>query len=602
MRTRAVLIAAYSSLLFPAARGAHIAVDSLGAQPAVFALDELRRVWFAQLNDLTATVRALAVADDTYEFVKRPNIPYVDAHYDPEHLVALGIDTVLIVDLHGRPLFWRRMNQGPNRGFADARLFLDELPRLPPPGIAGTPSFAGAATLVHGPKLLVAMPIYASSGSGVARGWLIAARALDAHRWRRYEEVAHVPVQLLDPHASHPTGDFDAALEKPLAPIVRMEAKRVRGFMAVSDLQGRPFRVFSVSLVRQEAAVGSVAASLLARSVWWLSLIVSSCVGAALIATEFMRRRSRQIVWVSAPQGDGEQRAGEAAKSVSSTLAAAPSSAGFGSTQIRLRTRLAVCNAVFRYQPQIDLQTGQIAGVEALLCIPGPQTCRPAIELAAEIDAAGLGLALVERRLRDACREQRAWLKVIGHDFPIGVPVSQRALVDAAFLSLVQKILAENDLAPSFLELQVEEAALGPSAAALRSITKVRDAGISVAIDGFNAEHSNLRLLSILPISKLRIDPYLLLRIEAGGSEALLFDGILGAARGLGIVVCATGISSPELLATLLRHARPLAQGAVLGAPLTADDFLELLRGSVTDTATLPTLDSRDARLQPDAI
>jgi EAL domain-containing protein (putative c-di-GMP-specific phosphodiesterase class I) len=283
-------------------------------------------------------------------------------------------------------------------------------------------------------------------------------------------------------------------------------------------------------------------------------------------------------------------------------MAAASSSAGFGSAQVRVRARLASCNAVFRYQPQIDLQTGQVAGVEALLCIPGPHTCRRALELAAEIDAAGLGLALVERRLRDACREQRAWLQVIGHDFPIGVPVSQRALVDAAFLSLVQRILDENDLAPSFLELQVEEAALGPSAAALRSITKVRDAGISVAIDGFNAAHSNLRLLSVLPISKLRVDPYLLLRIESGGSEALLFDGILGAARGLGIVVCATGISSQELLATLLRHARPLAQGAVLGAPLTADEFLELLRGSVTDTATLPTLDSRDARLPEDAV
>jgi EAL domain-containing protein (putative c-di-GMP-specific phosphodiesterase class I) len=164
-------------------------------------------------------------------------------------------------------------------------------------------------------------------------------------------------------------------------------------------------------------------------------------------------------------------------------------------------------------------------------------------------------------------------------------------LVDAAFLPLVQKILAENELAPSLLELQVEEAALGPSAAALRPIARIRGAGISLAIDGFNAAHSNLRLLSILPIAKLRVDPYLLLRIEAGASEALLFDGILGAARGLGIVVCATGISSPELLSTVLRHGRPLAQGAALGAPLTGDEFLELLRRNVTDTAMLPTLE-----------
>jgi EAL domain-containing protein (putative c-di-GMP-specific phosphodiesterase class I)/sensor domain CHASE-containing protein len=604
VRARNILIVVCFSILFPAARAANIVVDTLDTQPAVLALGELRRAWFGQLNDLIATARALAVADDTYEFVRRPNIPYVDAHYDPEHLAAERIDTVLIVDLHGKPLFWRRVNQGGNRGFPDARLFLAELPPLPTPGAAGVPGLAGAATLVHGTKLLVAMPIYASNGSGVARGWLIAARALDAHQWHRYEELARIPVQLLDPRTSTTTGDVEAALQEPLAPVVRVEAKHVRGFMAVSDLQGKPFRVFSVSLVRQEAAVGSVAVSFFARSVPWLALVVIVIsVAVAAVATGVMHRRSRKIMWLSAPQIGDVQRPSEEARSRSSDLAVTPKSTGLSAAQTRdpLRGRLAASNAVFRYQPQIDLQTGRVAGVEAILCVPGLHEFRPAIELAAEIEAAGLGLALVERRLHDACREQRAWLNAVAHEFPIGVPVSQRTLVNAAFLPLVQRILAENDLAPSFLELEVEEAALGPSAAALRSVTRVRDAGISIAIDGFNAAHSNLRLLSILPISKLRVDPYLLLRVGDGPSEALLFDGIIGAARGLGIVVCVTGIASPELLATVLRHGRPLAQGAALGAAVAGREFVDLLRRSNVDTATLRPLDFGDARLQQDS-
>jgi len=242
-----------------------------------------------------------------------------------------------------------------------------------------------------------------------------------------------------------------------------------------------------------------------------------------------------------------------------------------------------------------------VAGAEALLCVSALHEFRPAIELTAEIEAAGLGLALVERRLHDACRQQSAWLKIIGHKFPIGVPVSQRSLVNAAFLPLAQRILAENELAPSCLELQVDEAALGPSAAALRLVTQVRDAGISIAIDGFNAAHSNLRLLSILPISKLRVDPYLLLRKGDGPSGALLFDGIIGAARGLGILVCATGINSPELLSTVLRHGRPLAQGAALGPILTGEEFLELLRSSSVDTAMLPPLEFGDEGPQQDS-
>ena len=604
MRARNILIVACFSMLFPDARAANIAVDTLDTQPAVLALDELRRAWFDQLNELIATARALAVADDTYEFVRRPNLPYVDAHYDPEHLTAERIDTVLIINLHGKPLFWRRVNQGGNRGFPDARLFLAELPTLVTPGAAGVPGLAGAATLVHGPKLLVAMPIYPSNGSGAARGWLIATRALDAYQWHRYEELAHVRVQLLDPQASKSTGDVEAALQEPLAPIVRVEAKHIRGFMAVSDLQGKPFRVFSVSLVRQEAAVESVAVSFFARTVPRLTLMfIIASVAIALLATGIMRHQSRTIVWPSAPQNGNAQRPNEVTNSGSSDRPVTPVNAGFSSAQTRvsLGARLAASNAVFRYQPQIDLQTGRVAGVEALLCLPVLHEFRPAIELTAELEAAGLGLALVERRLHDACREQRAWSRIIGHEFPIGVPVTQRALVNAAFLPLLQRILEENELAPSFLELQVDEAALGPSAAALRSVTKVRDAGISIAIDGFNAAHSNLRLLSILPISKLRVDPYLLLRNGDTPSEALLFDGILGAARGLGILVCATGIASPELLSTVLRHGRPLAQGAALGPALDGEEFLALLRRSNVDTARLRPLDVRHERLQLDS-
>jgi EAL domain-containing protein/CHASE4 domain-containing protein len=139
----------------------------------------------------------------------------------------------------------------------------------------------------------------------------------------------------------------------------------------------------------------------------------------------------------------------------------------------------------------------------------------------------------------------------------------------------------------------------GFPAAARHLIEKIRDAGISIALDGFDAAHSNLRLLSILPISKLRVAPYLFLRVGDGPSETRLFDGIMGAARGLGITVCATGIDSPELLSAVLQHGRPLAQGSALGPILSGAEFLEFLRGSNVDTAMLPPVDFGDEALQP---
>jgi EAL domain-containing protein (putative c-di-GMP-specific phosphodiesterase class I) len=569
------------SMLCPTARATNIDVGSADARPAAPSLEELRRAWLGQLDELIATARELAVSDDTYEFVKRPNIPYVHAHYDREQLAAERIDTVLIINLHRKPLFWRRVNQGQNRGFPDARRFLAQLPQLRTVGAAGVPSLAGAAELVYGPKLLVAMPIYASGGSGVARGWLIATRALDALQWSRYEELAHPPGE-------------------PLAPTPRLEPKQIRGFLAVPELQARQSAIFDVSRVKRGAASASPSRSFSSSSAPLLTLLLVGT-SATLVATGIRRRRSRMPVCMGAPKSRNARHLIEVPNSGATPATTdAPVGARFrsGHRQDPLAARFAAHNAVFRFQPQIDLQTGRVAGVEALLCVAGAREFRPALELAAEIEASGYGLALAERRLHEACREQSTWLRRIGHEFPIGVPVSQRTLADSAFLPRMHRILAGHELAPSFLELQVEETVIGASAVALRSISKVRDAGVSIAIDGFNAAHSNLRLLSILPISKLRVDPYLLLRVHDGPSAALLFAGIIGAARGLGIMVCATGIDSPELLAAVLLHGRPLAQGAALGPILTGEEFLELLRGSNVDTALLPTLDFGEEGLQ----
>jgi EAL domain-containing protein (putative c-di-GMP-specific phosphodiesterase class I)/sensor domain CHASE-containing protein len=562
------LIAALVMVSVAAPRAATTVQDTLEIRLAVRALDELHGEWFDQLRELIATARALAVADDTYEFVSRPNIPYVSAHYAPEQLAADRIDTVLIINSHRKPIFWRRVNQGRNRGFPDAMAFLAELPVLPAPAAAGVPGVAGAALLTHGPTLVVAMPIYATNGMGRARGWLIAARVLDALQWDRYGELAQIPIQSVNPTATSLAG--------------------------------------YITTVRQAATVGMPASLFPERErlALWITLLVV-ITGVAAVSSRVLkgwgekaagmrvRVHPTDATAVSARLGGGARPEIEPPHSNSSKRAPEPVGTGSRVGQVRdlLQARIAASGAVFRYQPQIDLRTGQVAGVEALLCVPGLPEYRPAIELVTEIETAGLGMALLERRLQEACREQRAWLRKIGHDFAIGVPVSQRMLANADLLPLVQRILAEHQLAPSMLELEVEEMVLGKRASALHTLAKVHEAGILIAIDGFDATHSNLRLLTILPISKLRVDLWLLLRMGDRVREALLFDAILGAARGLGISVCATGVASPDLLAAVLQHGRPLAQGTAVGSPLEGSDFLELLRGSSVDTATLRPLD-----------
>ncbi|HME39920.1 MAG TPA: EAL domain-containing protein [Steroidobacteraceae bacterium] len=503
-----------------------------------------------QLNELIISARALASADDTYEYVSRPNLPYVSAHYAPEKLAAERIDTVLIINSHGTPLFWRRLNQGHNRGFPDARAFLAELPSLPAPGAAGIPGIAKPLILANGPALVAALPIYRANGRGNARGWLIAARTVDTIQWRQLSAIAKVSDRAPD--------------------------------SAAASLAGR-------GAVVPLTAAGATSA---ARSALWFTasiIILGVLTFKSKVLTAWSEKAAGSRV-IARLTGASMQRGGAARRKTLPTSSASRERPAVPVGSDALQIRLAAANAVFRYQPQIDLRTGRVAGVEALLCVPGSPDDRPAIQLLAEIEEAGLKWEIFERRLQEACRAQRTWLRKVGHDFAIGVPVAQNLLADPALLPLVNRILAEHALEPSLLELQVEETAIGACSATLCTLAKVHEAGISIALDGFNASHSNLRLLTILPISKLRIDPWLLLRMGDRIPEALLFDGILGAARSLGIAVCATGVATPELLTAVLKHGRPLAQGAAVGSPLADLDFLELLRGDDEDTETLRTL------------
>jgi EAL domain-containing protein (putative c-di-GMP-specific phosphodiesterase class I) len=256
----------------------------------------------------------------------------------------------------------------------------------------------------------------------------------------------------------------------------------------------------------------------------------------------------------------------------------------------RLRAALAAIDAVIRYQPQVDLHTGRVAGVEALTFLRGAFDDRSSTTLVGQLEAAGLGLALAEQRLQDICAERRIWRRQIGDDYPIGMPVSQLTLEDPGFLPLVWSTLAAYELPARLLELEIPESVLDGGAASTRALAEATEAGVLIAIDRFNGERSNLRALARFPISKVRVDFALARELEDGSRMAKLFDGIVGAARGIGIVVCATGIDSPELVTAAEYRGCRLAQGVALGLPSDGEQFLALVRGSGVDTASLPVL------------
>ncbi len=253
-------------------------------------MDTVRRAWLEDLEDLAGVVRRYAEAGDTYDFIARPNFPYVFDHYSPAELAEERIDTVLIVDRRGAPQFWRRLNHGPGRGFTDARAFLAELPPLALPA-AGATSFAGAVQLAEGPYLVAAMPVRSAAHPTAPRGWLIAARPLDDAQWSRYTAAIGLPLDVFNPQVLAIPSGVEAALRAPLAPVLRSDTTHLSGLLAVPGLDGKPFRVLGVHVPRPLRAARTPAATDATPASAWAPWAVILAGGLIVGLTVLLRRK-----------------------------------------------------------------------------------------------------------------------------------------------------------------------------------------------------------------------------------------------------------------------------------------------------------------------
>jgi EAL domain-containing protein (putative c-di-GMP-specific phosphodiesterase class I)/sensor domain CHASE-containing protein len=658
VRVVALVIAALASISVPMPWPApepieQIRASAVDAAPAARALEAVRKAWDDELDELSASVRALAVADDAYDFVARPNIPYVRDVYTPERLAAERIDTVLIIDRTGKPLFWRRVNDRHNRGFPDAEVFLAQLPRLSAPNVPnmpGRPTLAGAVRLARGPSLVVAMPICPVSRTAPARGWLIAARALDDAQWRRYGERAHVVVDALDPGSSEWPSAAASVPTKPLVPTLRAVSIGSRAWLPLYDIKGQRLRLLRVTVASPIAPIAPPAAR--GRSSWlWSVPLIAGLVGALLLrirrrqgavrlvaalprrAVTIERPEAPAIVRAPAPARDAPDAASLAMMALGTVpvpeepgaaelitaidpvdLALPVTESGAKQTPAKctcaevpalppapfvaqdgdslwgrhLCERLPAATCGVLYQPQVDLHSDRIEGVEAILCTAEDGGRRPVREMLAEAEA--LALEATERCLREACRERQAWFRDIHREFPVSVPVSQHALEDPVFLPVLKRALEDCGLAPRYLELAVTEAAITDSATALRALEQAHRAGVLICIDHFGNGPSSLRWLAVLQISKVRIDAALVREAAHNPIASAFVRTVLNAARALRIAVCATGIDSGEQLVALAAYGRLLAQGDSIAPPMKGERLLATLRCGDDDTAQLPIL------------
>jgi len=244
------------------------------------------------------------------------------------------------------------------------------------------------------------------------------------------------------------------------------------------------------------------------------------------------------------------------------------------------------------YQPQFDLATGRVAGLEALLrwSAPdlGPVSPEEFIPLAEET---GLILPIGEWVLRQACAQVKAWHDL---DLPAGrvaVNVSPVQFTNRAFCTTVAAVLREAALPPHLLELEITESLMMKDVEwTKRVLNELRALGVSVAIDDFGIGYSNLRRLSEFPVSRLKIDRSLVQDIEALGRSATIVTAIMSMARALGLDVVAEGVENFDQLLQLQERHCTEVQGFLLSKPLPATEAELLLQRLAASTATSRTM------------
>jgi len=246
----------------------------------------------------------------------------------------------------------------------------------------------------------------------------------------------------------------------------------------------------------------------------------------------------------------------------------------------RLRGALERNEFTLDYQPQFDVRTGGISGMEALLRWTNDELgAVPPSEFIPVAEETGLILAIGEWVLRTACRQAKAWQD---EGLPIGriaVNVSGRQFALAEFPGQVAAVLQSTGLEPSKLELEITESVvMADEGWAEKAINQLKQLGVSLAIDDFGTGYSSFGRLRHFAVDRLKIDHSFVKRINECGDDRAIAAAIIAMSRSLRVNVTAEGVENLPQLMFLQEQDCHDAQGFLLSKALSVQDAHALLR------------------------
>jgi diguanylate cyclase (GGDEF)-like protein len=249
-----------------------------------------------------------------------------------------------------------------------------------------------------------------------------------------------------------------------------------------------------------------------------------------------------------------------------------------------LRNAIANQEFTLRYQPQVDLRTGAIFAVEALVRWMHPQlgVVQPArfIPMAEE---SGLIVPLGEWVLREACRQNKAWQDAGMKPISVCVNVSARQFRDKNWVSRVAEILDETGLEPRYLELELTESLLMHDVAqAIATMRELQSIGVHFSIDDFGTGYSSLSALKSFPVARLKIDQSFVKNLPHDPNDRSIATAVISLGQKLNMKVIAEGVETDAQLAFLTENECDEIQGYHFSRPVEAGTVEEMLRKQAT--------------------
>ena len=230
------------------------------------------------------------------------------------------------------------------------------------------------------------------------------------------------------------------------------------------------------------------------------------------------------------------------------------------------------------YQPQIDIASGCMRSVEALIRWTHPvRGLIPPLDFIPRAEAIGLIDPIGEWVLRTACAQAAQWCRA-GTPVKVAVNLSPVQFRNSRLQPLVMEVLAQTGLSPRLLELEVTEGALMENSSATRAVLKsLTEAGVNIALDDFGTGFSSLAYLTRMPIGNIKIDRYFVGRLLEGDENEAIIRAILAMAKALGARVTAEGVETVKQARALEAMACDILQGYYFSRPVAASDIASLL-------------------------